>query len=105
MIPKSGNRFSDKIMLKTKNPAREQQPGVAYGTPSSNFRSRRRPRPVWAGRRRYIICCTAVESFGQALSRELRSRGSERAIRRGLSSQFLKVGHLPFASAHAQTIT
>jgi hypothetical protein len=49
MIPKSGNRFSDKIMLKTKNPAREQQPGVAYGKPSSNFRSRRRSRVAAAG--------------------------------------------------------
>ncbi len=47
-----------------------RQPGVAYGTPSSNFRSRRRARAAVARAgwgRRYIICCTAVEMFGQAL--------------------------------------
>jgi len=42
MISKSGDRFSDKIMLKTKYLAREDQPDVACGTPSSNLRSRRR---------------------------------------------------------------
>jgi hypothetical protein len=50
--------------------ARRRQPGVAYGTPSSNFRSRRRARAPAARAgwgRRYIICCTAVEMFGQAL--------------------------------------
>jgi hypothetical protein len=50
--------------------ARGRQPGVAYGTPSSNFRSRRRSRAAAARAgwgRRYIICCTAVEMFGQAL--------------------------------------
>jgi hypothetical protein len=71
MIPKSRNRFSDKIMLKTKNLAHADiNQGVAYGTPSSNFRSRRRLRAVAARAgwgRRYIICCTAVEMFGQAL--------------------------------------
>jgi hypothetical protein len=71
MIPKSGNRFSDKIMLKTKNLAHADV-NQAWRTArlSSNFRSRRRSRAAAARAgwgRRYIICCTAVEMFGQAL--------------------------------------
>jgi hypothetical protein len=104
MIPKSGNRFSDKIMLKTKN--------LAHADVNQAWRTARLPptsgRAALArGRgqgRRYIICCTAVEMFGQASSRDPRSRGGERMTPRSLPLQFLNVGHLPFARAHAQTI-
>jgi len=71
MIPKSGNRFSDKIMLKTKNLAHadvNQAWRTARLPPTSGragARERLRPGAGWG--RRYIICCTAVEMFGQAL--------------------------------------
>ena len=74
---------------------------------SSNFRSRRRSREAaargWG--RRYIICCTAVEMFGQALLRDPRSRRGERMPREACFWNFLKVGDLALASAYAQTIT
>jgi hypothetical protein len=50
--------------------AREYQPGVAYGTSPSNYKSRRRSRAAAASvglARRYSICCTAVEMIGQEL--------------------------------------
>jgi len=87
--------------------AREHQPGVAYGTPFSNFRSHRRSRAAAASvgwRRRYIICCTAVEMFGRAILRDPRSRGGERMTQRSLTWEFLKVGDMAFGTAHAQTI-
>jgi hypothetical protein len=53
MIPKSGNRFSDKIMLKTKNPAHANN-NQAWRTarlPPTSGRAgaRAQPRPAWAG--------------------------------------------------------
>src|SRR5262249_36819937 len=80
---------------------REQQPGVAYGMPSSNFRSCRRSRAAAAGvsmRRRYIICCTAVERLAKRCH-AIGDHAAVMAIRRSLLLQFLKVGHRPFASA------
>src|SRR5271157_2317036 len=99
MDPKSGNRFSDKIMLKTKNLAHadiNQAWRTARRPPTSGRAGAgARPRLGQAGDGGISFAAPPSRCLAKRYWRDPRSR-SERMTPRNLILEFSKVGHLPF---------